>query len=465
MRIIHVSTLRHHPCFSDVLFEQALNHEVILLVLNPSPQPSYRILSTSKENNVAYIHISVANDFDFSEDAPLENAFLRFLRKLNPDVVHIQLFSGVNARALLRAGALMRVQKIITLHIHSLFCLPGVCFDQGRVCPLNTLADCSCESSRSAAREKKLSLLNYNHLREKRLKEIISLADKIICCSRWQEDTIRRLAGNESKTAVLYYGITITRRRETKTDIHRDEIESAGVNWNNFVKKIERHGFGTKVSPSQVRLNTNNAVPTEKFQDIFGDDLSKCLPLRQKPLKKVRRGNRLPTFGYLGTLWEHKGIDVLLDAMKLIHHLDFQVLMGIRYDDKNSQDQVRLKSITRFSQIKIIPNYARRDLYEKFFSQIDWLVIPSVWEETGPLTLLESLYYKTPVIITNRPSMVEKTIAGVNSLVFEGAGSLRTIMQNIIENKISLPARTRTNYPVQTIKKYTSALEKIYCGK
>jgi glycosyltransferase involved in cell wall biosynthesis len=119
----------------------------------------------------------------------------------------------------------------------------------------------------------------------------------------------------------------------------------------------------------------------------------------------------------------------------------------------------------RFSQIKILPNLWRQDLYDKFYSQIDYLIIPSVWEETGPMTLFEAFYYKIPVIISNRPSMVEKTIEGVNALVFDNTRTLGGIMKDIIEARVTPAVKSRTNFPVKTLKEYAAILEKIYSGK
>ena len=42
----------------------------------------------------------------------------------------------------------------------------------------------------------------------------------------------------------------------------------------------------------------------------------------------------------------------------------------------------------------------------KFYREIDYTLIPSIWQETGPLTLYESLYHKKPVIIRNIESMI-----------------------------------------------------------
>ncbi|OGX25719.1 MAG: hypothetical protein A2Y03_09610 [Omnitrophica WOR_2 bacterium GWF2_38_59] len=413
-----------------------------------------------------YLHLDVSNDFDFSFDSKLELAFTRILKEFNPDIIHLQVFYSVNALSILRACSGASAKKAITLHIHSLFCLSGTCYDKGKVCPLNSMEECSCESCKSAATKESLTLVNYNQLRKERLEEIISLVDTIICCSNWQRDTIQRLIGNKEKTVVLYHGVEWPPKDEFKSEVTRSEIEKVGMNWANFVNIIVKNTWGKKINTETIRFIENSNIDEDEINQALGGDLNKLLSILKQPIKEVPKETLLPSFGYLGTLWELKGLDVLLDAIKHLQNLNFQVVMGILFDPDNPKDIAEIEKLkTHIPQIKIIPNLARDDFYEKLFSQIDYLIIPSVWEETGPMTLFEAFYYKTPVIISNRPSMVEKTKKGINSLIFDNAQTLARIMKRIIETRDPLGVKTRANFPVKTSKEYADILESIYLGK
>ena len=173
MRIIHVSTQKYHPCFLSTVFLQSQIHEVVFIVLNPREDPNYSVISRYDEDGVTYVHLNVRRDFDFSADPKLESAFLKIFKEFSPDVIHVQLFSGVNVLSVLRAGRGISAKKIITLHIHSLFCLSGACFDKGQVCLLNSLEECACENCRLAARRERLSLSKYNQIRKVRCQEIV----------------------------------------------------------------------------------------------------------------------------------------------------------------------------------------------------------------------------------------------------------------------------------------------------
>ena len=465
MRIIHVSSIKNHPCFSDVVSLQSQRHEIIFILLILSDDPQYRILSKYDERGIKYIHLSVRKDFDFTSDSKLEALFSRIVKAFDPDILHIQLFAGINARSILKASLEHRAKKIITQHIHSLFCLPGVCFDKGKVCPLNSLQGCSCESCQSAAQANQWSLSEYNQVRKTRLKEIVSMADVIICCTKWQENTIERLVGRGSKTVVLYYGVKIPRRHERKLTLTRLDIEAIGIDWKDFVRKVIKHGWGEKVDAIKIRLHETGPSNNHNPKDVFGGDFKKLMSIINLPLKKKRRKTSVPAFGYIGTLWDLKGIDILLDSIKQLSEYDFQILMGVKYDQNSPKDVSQLEKMKEVPQIKILPNLWRQDFYDKFYSQIDYLIIPSVWEETGPMTLFEAFYFKIPVIISNRSSMVEKTMEGVNALVFDNTKSLGVIMRNIIESRVKPVVKSRANFPVKTLKVYAAELEKIYKGK
>ena len=99
-----------------------------------------------------------------------------------------------------------------------------------------------------------------------------------------------------------------------------------------------------------------------------------------------------------------KGISKIETSLNNLKGYDFEVILAIRQWENTKE----LDSFDENKKVRIIKNIARDQLYNEFFSKIDFLIIPSIWEETGPLTLLESLYYNVAVIISDNKSMVEK---------------------------------------------------------
>jgi glycosyltransferase involved in cell wall biosynthesis len=61
--------------------------------------------------------------------------------------------------------------------------------------------------------------------------------------------------------------------------------------------------------------------------------------------------------------------------------------------------------------------YTQAELPE-LLSAVDWVVVPSIWWETGPLVIHEALAHNRPVICSDIGSMIEHVHHGVNGLHF-----------------------------------------------
>lgn len=460
MKIVHIATRKEHPCFSSTVFFQSERHDVAFVVLEPCANPLYAITSRYREDGVEYMHVSVCEDFDSSPDSRLELLFFELFKTLNPNIIHIQFFCGVNALSILRASSGKLAKIILTLHTHALFCTRGDCFDDGEVCALDSWEKCACQNCHNASRRNGLSLLQYNRVRKARCWEIVSKSDVIICCSHWQEQTLRRFVGNKSKTVVLYYGVQIPSRY--KSCITKQEVESVDVDWQKFRQIIFHYGWGEQISAETIRLLDKGGEQQNYAKKVLGDDFQKILSVLDIGFDDIEKKSFYPCFGYLGTLWEQKGIDVLLDAAQQIDRCDFKILMAVNCDSTREYDARQLDRLKNNPKIEIITNLNRGDFYEKFFSQIDYLVVPSLWEETGPMTLFEAFFFKTPVIISNHLSMVEKVREGINALVFDNAEALAGIMKGLIERRIMIEAKTQKDFPVATAREYAQKVEGIY---
>lgn len=389
MRIMHVSTKKDHSCFEALTLQQAKTQEVIFVVIAPSEDASYTITTNYVERGIRYIHLNAKKDADFYPDPELERSFYGLIKKYCPDILHIQQFSGVNAVSILRSALAFRInKKFITLHDHSLFCVKGICYE-GRVCRLNSLADCNCGICRMFTSGRGISLETYNEERWKRGKEILSLADGVICCSLWQKKTLERLFDQKEKLRVLYYGVGLP-----------------------FPRPRKRNSF---------------------------------LPI---------------TFGYLGSTHYLKGLQILENACGYLPKGRLKIIMALLTNSKDSSNMEYMGKLKDKVSIKVIRNIKEAQLYERFFSRIDYLIIPSVWEETGPMTLFESFYCRVPVIISNQPSMVEKIKGNNSSLVFGNAKELGELLEALIDGII--PRRSRDIFPVKTAKEYAKEVAGIY---
>ncbi|BBZ48196.1 glycosyl transferase family 1 [Mycobacterium parmense] len=111
---------------------------------------------------------------------------------------------------------------------------------------------------------------------------------------------------------------------------------------------------------------------------------------------KDRSGDPPTTLGYLGRLTDAKGVDVLLAA---IEGTDKRLIVA---GEGESAFVAGLKSRAR-GQVE----WRGQTELAPFFGEIDVLVVPSVWLEPFGLVVVEAARAGVPVLIAERPGLLE----------------------------------------------------------
>ncbi|MBU4569898.1 MAG: CDP-glycerol glycerophosphotransferase family protein [Desulfomicrobium sp.] len=171
----------------------------------------------------------------------------------------------------------------------------------------------------------------------------------------------------------------------------------------------------------------------------------------QPSISLDNRQTKLLTFGYMGQLILRKGINFLLDAFKETPG-DIRLLIWGDHDTPQPY-QMRIRELAkRDPRVRLMGKYEPTQL-PSIFNQIDVAVIPSLMENY-PITALEALHYKTPVIASRTGGIPEIVIHRENGLLFE-AGSvseLKTALSEIINNPALITTLREQIKPVRTIE-------------
>ncbi len=174
--------------------------------------------------------------------------------------------------------------------------------------------------------------------------------------------------------------------------------------------------FKKLVAPTDFLAKTyiSNGFPKEKIQKLtFG--------LNRKPLTghtNPRVGFDKPlTFGYIGQVSAHKGVDILVNAINQLDSKDAKLKI---YGDTNQDIKFteKLRSLIGSREnIEFLGTFPRKNLGE-VLAEIDVLVIPSIWYENAPLVLLNALATRTPVIVSDVDGMNEFIKHDFNGFLF-----------------------------------------------
>ncbi|MBZ0258814.1 glycosyltransferase, partial [bacterium] len=167
------------------------------------------------------------------------------------------------------------------------------------------------------------------------------------------------------------------------------------------------------VSPSPFLRKTfiEYGMPEDKivFSDYGIADLgyTPTSKPKQKPL----------CFTYVGTLVEHKGVHVLIEAFNQLPH------GGALLNVYGSMDEFtgyvkRIQDLVAHPGIRL-KGRAENQNIPNILAESDALIVPSIWFENSPITIHEAFLARVPVITSNFGGMADLVQDGVNGLLFE----------------------------------------------
>ncbi len=214
-------------------------------------------------------------------------------------------------------------------------------------------------------------------------------------------------------------------------------------------------------SPYALERYVDWGIPREKIR---------CEPHGHRPVARVRpdTGARPRNrFGFFGQFTPFKGADVLLQAMTRLGE-DFDgtlFISGANLDTcpEDFQDEiVELLERTK-STVRLLGPYERAEI-TSLMERLDWVVVPSIWWETGPLTVGEAFQHGRPVICSDIGGMSEQVTDDVNGLHFHrgDADSLAGAMRRAATED-GLWARLAGGIPeVRSIRQRVDTLSTFY---
>ncbi|WP_216828239.1 glycosyltransferase [Alkalihalobacterium elongatum] len=243
-------------------------------------------------------------------------------------------------------------------------------------------------------------------------------------------------------------------------------INSCGYS-EQFVKRRQEVGMeilknSKKVfSPSKFLAQMFNEEISELKVEVINHGISDKNILKNR--KTYKRNDKL-TFCFAGTFASYKGLHVLIDAFNRIRTPRVRLkVYGSGIDKKYANT---IKQISKEDhRINFCGVFSEREL-GKVFSQVDVVVVPSLWYENYPLVLHEALTSNVPVIATDCGGMSEKIKNGVNGFTFRKGDvvHLKTVLEKVINNPLILNSikNNMTKQIIPTIEQEAVSYERQY---
>lgn len=213
-------------------------------------------------------------------------------------------------------------------------------------------------------------------------------------------------------------------------------------------------------SPFLARKMSAFGLPADRILiSDYGMRFDLLQPLRRRPSTALR-------FGYVGTVAPHKGVHVLVDAFnRVVVTANRRTACLKIYGNLNwFPDYVaRLRSAVGDGDVQFLGPFDNQDA-AAIFSEIDVLVVPSLWWENAPLTIHEAILTGTPVITADFGGMADFVRHGDNGLLFTvgDAADLARHMSFLLEDPTRVDSLRKPAVPMKRMEQDAADMERRY---
>ncbi len=393
--------------------ELAKNNEVFVFTREENPYlPDFSIREEKTKKNLTAFIINMAQGKDGFRHEELDEEFRELVNLLNPDIAHIGHLNHLST-GLVDVLKSKKIPIVFTLHDFWLMCSRG-------------------------------QFLQRN----------FGVSEHWQLCNG-QED---------SKCAKNCYNAYFTGQRENKDsdlDYWTKWIGNRMAETKSVAEKVDLF-----IAPSKYLMNRfikEFSIPEDKIVYLdYGFPLKYLTPTN---------GNKKPdcfTFGYIGTHIPSKGVNLLIEAFEKVSGNACLKIWGWK-DEQNTKALIeKAKGIGK--QVEFRGEYVNKNLADEVFSQIDCIVVPSIWMENSPLVIHEAQACHIPVITANAGGMAEYVRHKENGLLFQhrDVQSLSEQMLWAVENKEAMKKMSERGYlyspdgKVPEIEEHCHKITKIY---
>jgi glycosyltransferase involved in cell wall biosynthesis len=231
-------------------------------------------------------------------------------------------------------------------------------------------------------------------------------------------------------------------------------------------------------------------LPAEK---VIVEEYGRSMPAGEATDAPRRHRDR---FAFFGQLTPFKGLQVVLEAMALLQPnrsaggdpllAALERAAGVRASSDADEEagpgprlrvyganldlqpgpfQNRIKDLlaeTRDS-VTFVGKYGHEAL-PRHMSDVDWVIVPSIWWENSPLVIQEAFHFGRPVICSDIGGMAEKVADGVNGLHFRAnhAPSLAAVMEQAAADPALWERLRRGIRPVHKMEEHAERITSLY---
>ncbi|WP_185806980.1 glycosyltransferase [Bacillus salinus] len=349
---------------------------------------------------------------DFMLSGPYEEYF-NFLKDVNPDIIHVHTLMGVH-KEFFESAKNLGIKTVYTTH------------DYFGICPtINLYKDSLKKNCGNFEQGAGCVKCNTNAMS----------TSSLFLTQTPLYPLLRNLKKWIKKNAVNH-DIPINL---DKKDINREEAD----------KYFQLREFYFDIFNKIDVFHFNSSISEGVFRRYLPNINGKVLNITHNGIKDVNYSlhnvSSKIRLGYLGPMKEYKGFNLVLDAVKLLPFDKYDLHL---YGDEGDFELPK--------NVFLHGKYSHKEL-DSVFSNIDVLIVPSIWYETFGFIVLEALNHGIPTIVSDT--------VGSKDLVKEDYGwvynsnrlsDLVELVNSIDQNAVNLKkCNIKNNFKAITIKNHS----------
>jgi len=461
------------PIYTESLCKQLWNkgHEVIYLYAGEydlKRNPYIRTINSP--NGIKYVailnspneYLNISRPLQEIKEPSVEKLVIDFIRKLKPDIIHVQNMMGLSS-SIIEISADLGYPIIVSHHNYWFICprIELLRLDkrlcQGPEFGINCAWCCNSKKYRNMIQFGKLT---------KRIKGSLRPIVRSVYFLSQFEMLYHSIRKGKLRSAI---------KRNISFDIyglydsfdyysHRESINPNYILKYNIRAEYHRYLLKDKV---YINLAVSSAVkdrlikfgvPQKKILiQHIGTRAAEFIKILPKP-----QINQQVNFGFMGPLRYEKGVHLLIKAFSKLKPDSCSLkIFGSVSDIKYLK---YLKYLTlRSKNINFYGPYNYESLSE-ILQGIHYLVVPPIWYDNAPQVVMEALASKTPVIGANIGGIPDFVQDGKNGLLFKpnDEEDLLRCMQLVINNRELFMKFREKIKPLKTMKEHVVELEELY---
>jgi glycosyltransferase involved in cell wall biosynthesis len=180
-----------------------------------------------------------------------------------------------------------------------------------------------------------------------------------------------------------------------------------------------------------------------------------------KTAARPRAAGARRRFGFIGTVAPHKGLHVLVEAFRGLVDPEATLDVHGSLDVQPAYAAQQRRAAAGDARIRFHGPFVEGD-QQRVLASLDVLVLPSVWWENSPMTVLEALGAGRPVIASMTGGVPEIIPEGAGLLVPPGdVGALRAALSEVLAGRL---ADAHPPIALKTADDEAAVLEALYRG-